>query len=79
MAVAKRARKARNAVSTQAGKAHASVMARSKPGTGVRFKSMTKQLKRKGAKNPSALAAWIGRKKYGKKGMAKMAARGRKK
>ena len=35
-------------------------------------------LKKKGAKNPKALAAYIGRKKYGKKKMAAMAAKGRK-
>lgn len=33
--------------------------------------------KRKGVKNPRALAAYIGRKKYGKKGMARKAAAGR--
>ena len=32
---------------------------------------------RKGVHNPRALAAWIGRKKYGKKGMAAKAAAGR--
>jgi hypothetical protein len=32
---------------------------------------------RKGVKNPRALAAYIGRKKYGRKGMAKKAAAGR--
>ena len=74
----RKARKGRLAASTIAGRAHAKVMARSRPGTGVRFRSMETQLKRKGAKSPSALAAYIGRKKYGKKGMARMAAAGRK-
>jgi len=50
-----------------------------KLGTGARFKKLTKQLKKKGAKNPKALAAWIGRKRWGKEKMAKMAAAGRKK
>lgn len=45
----------------------------------VGFKKLTKQLAARGARNPKALAAWIGRKKYGKKGMAKKSAAGRKK
>lgn len=73
-----KARKAKLAASTRAGRAHAAVMKRTKPGTGTRFKSMVKQLGKKGARSPAALAAWIGRKKYGAKGMAKMAAAGRK-
>jgi len=43
----------------------------------VGFKKLTKQLAKKGAKNPKGLAAWIGRKKYGKKKMASKAAAGR--
>ena len=38
-----------------------------KPGGGGRFKKLTKKLKKDGAKDPEALAAYIGRKKYGKK------------
>lgn len=52
---------------------------KAKLGTGKRFKSLTRKLRRRGARNPKALAAWIGRRKYGKKRMAKWAARGRKK
>lgn len=37
-----------------------------------------KLAKRKGVTNPGALAAYIGRKKYGEKGMEKKAAAGRK-
>lgn len=37
-------------------------------GGGGRFKAMTKALAMKGARSPKALAAWIGRKKYGKDG-----------
>mgnify|MGYP001567808747 FL=1 len=49
-----------------------------KAGTGARFKRLKKTLaKRKGVKNPGALAAFIGRKKFGKRRMAKMAAAGR--
>ena len=51
----------------------------SKPGTGARFKAVVKSAKAGGASNPEAVAAAIGRKKYGKKKMAKMAAKGRKK
>jgi len=49
-----------------------------KLGTGKRFKSLTAKLKRKGVKNPEALAAWIGRKKYGKKRFQALSAKGRK-
>ena len=51
---------------------------KAKLGSGARFKKLTKRLKKKGAKNPKALAAYIGQKKYGKAKMAKMAAAGRK-
>jgi len=54
-------------------------MARAKLGSGKRFKALSGKLGRKGAKNPKALAAWIGRKKYGKARFQKLAARGRKK
>lgn len=48
-------------------------------GGGGRFAKLKKKLgKRKGVKNPGALAAYIGRKKYGKKRFAKMGAKGRK-
>ena len=47
-------------------------MAKAKLGSGRRFKSLTSKLSKKGAKNPKALAAWIGRKKYGKKRFAKL-------
>tara|TARA_R100001086_G_C11728893_1_gene229102 strand:+ start:359 stop:586 length:228 start_codon:yes stop_codon:yes gene_type:complete len=49
-----------------------------KLGTGKRFKKLSSKLKKKGAKNPKALAAWIGRKKFGKKKMSAMAAKGKK-
>ena len=51
---------------------------KAKLGSGARFKALTKKLSSRGAKNPGALAAWIGRKKYGVKKMAKLSARGRK-
>ena len=50
-----------------------------KLGSGKRFEKTTKALAAKGAKDPKALAAYIGRKKYGAKKMAAMAAAGRRK
>ena len=48
-----------------------------KPGGGGRFQKLEGELAhRKGVTDPKALAAFIGRKKYGKQGMAKMAAKG---
>ncbi|MGH7441929.1 MAG: hypothetical protein ACREKE_04560 [bacterium] len=45
-----------------------------------KFKKLVGKLKKRGGvKHPKALAAYIGRKKYGKKGMAKKAAAGRRK
>jgi len=50
-----------------------------KLGTGKRFAQLVEKLEKKGVKNPEALAAWIGRKKYGKKRFQKLAAKGKKK
>ena len=50
---------------------------KAKLGSGKRFASLKKKLRRKGIRNPGALAASIGRKKYGAKRMAKMSAAGR--
>ncbi len=50
-----------------------------KLGTGSRFKKLKKTLGKKGAKNPGGLAAFIGKKKYGKKRFGKLSAKGRKK
>jgi hypothetical protein len=47
-------------------------------GGGGRFAKLKKKLSRKGIRNPGALAASIGRKKYGKRRFQKMAAKGRK-
>lgn len=49
-----------------------------KLGTGKRFKLLSRKLARKGVRDPNALAATIGRKSLGKKRMAKLAAKGRK-
>ena len=48
---------------------------KSKLGTGKRFKQLSSKLKKKGAKDPKALAAWIGRKKYGPKKFNKLSRR----
>jgi len=45
---------------------------------GGRFAKLKGKLAKRGAKSPGALAAWIGRKKYGNKKMAKWSAKGRK-
>jgi hypothetical protein len=44
----------------------------------VGFNKLSSSLKSKGASNPDALAAWIGRRKYGKGKFAKAAAKGAK-
>jgi hypothetical protein len=54
-----------------------------KLGSGARFKALKNKLARKSKANkkvrdPGALAAYIGRKKYGKKKFAKLGAKGRK-
>lgn len=55
-------------------------MAKPKLGSGERFKALSNKLgKQPGVTNPDALAASIGRKKFGAKKMASMAAKGRKK
>lgn len=40
-------------------------MSKPKLGTGARFRALSTKLEEKGAKDPDALAAYIGRKKYG--------------
>ena len=47
-------------------------MAKAKLGSGARFKALSKKV------GSGALAAWIGRKKYGAKKFAKLGAKGRK-
>lgn len=54
-------------------------MAEAKLGSGTRFKNLEKKLKKSGAKNPGAVAATIGREKYGNKKMAELSAKGKKK
>lgn len=54
-------------------------MAKPKLGSGKRFALLKKQLAEKGARDPGALAAYIGREKYGAKKFAKLSAGGKKK
>ena len=49
-----------------------------KLGTGKRFKNLVSKLKSKGVQDPKALAAYIGRKKFGKAKFQKLAAKGKK-
>jgi hypothetical protein len=53
-------------------------MAKAKLGSGARFASLSKSLGKKGANDPGALAAYIGREKYGKKKFQKLSAKGKK-
>lgn len=47
-------------------------------GSGARFKALSAKLAAKGAHDPNALAAWIGRRKYGKAAFHKLASAARK-
>ena len=47
-------------------------------GEGSRFRALAKSAKLGGAKNPEAVAASIGRKKYGQKKMTQLAVSGKK-
>ena len=46
------------------------------PGSGANFAKLKSALAKRGVRNPAGLAAHIGRKKYGHKGMAKLSAMG---
>ena len=48
-----------------------------KLGTGERFRRLVRQLAARGVRNPRALAAYIGREKYGKRRFQQLAAAGR--
>ena len=49
----------------------------SKPGEGKRFEALAAAARASGARDPEAVAAAIGRRKYGKERFQKMAAAGR--
>jgi len=53
-------------------------MAKPKLGSGARFHHLETELSHKGVKKPGALAAYIGRKKYGASKFAKLSAKGKK-
>jgi hypothetical protein len=53
-------------------------MARAKLGSGKRFEQVAESARKSGARDPEAVAAAIGREKYGAKKMAALSARGRK-
>jgi len=77
---AKKRGKGKIAKSTALAEAHKKVMKKTKPGTGARFKSLVQKLKQRGGvTNPEAVAAAIGRRKYGSKKFQQMAAKARKK
>ncbi len=68
------------ALAKAAAKAYEKAKATSKPGQGNRFAALSKAIAaRGGVDNPDAVAAAIGRKKFGKKKFQQMAAKGRKK
>lgn len=54
---------------------------RTKPplGSGERFKQLSNKLQKKGVADPDALAAWIGRKKYGNKKFNQLSQKAKKK
>lgn len=52
-------------------------MAKPKLGSGARFKAVEASARKSGASDPAAVAAAVGRKKYGGKKMASLAAKGR--
>lgn len=66
-----------NSKKSAAERAYEEAKRTSKPGEGRRFKALNRVLATKGARNPDALAAWIGQQKYGKKRFQQMAAAGR--
>jgi len=50
---------------------------KAKLGSGARFRAVARSARKSGARNPNAVAAAAGRKKYGKKKFQAMAAKGR--
>lgn len=52
-------------------------MAKPKLGSGARFKAVEASARKSGAKNPAAVAAAVGRKKYGQKKMTQLSKAGK--
>lgn len=73
------AKKASKAVRKSARAAQKRAQKTAKLGSGKRFTALKKSIAASGARNPGAVAAAIGRKKFGAKKFAKMSAAGRKK
>ena len=69
--------KASKAIRTKARHIAEKVEKTAKLGSGKRFAAVEASAKASGAKNPGAVAAMAGRKKYGAKKMAKMSAKGK--
>lgn len=53
-------------------------MAKAKLGSGKRFEKVEEAAKKGGAKDPAAVAAAVGRKKYGQKKMTELSQKGKK-
>lgn len=60
------------------GRRYGSTAAGTPPGSGANFKAVEASAAKSGARNPKAVAAAVGQRKYGKAGMARLAAMGRK-
>jgi hypothetical protein len=58
-------------------KAYEKEKEKSKPGEGKRFEALEKSAAASGASDPGAVAASVGRKKYGASKFARMAAKGK--
>jgi hypothetical protein len=58
--------------------AQAATQKKAKLGTGKRFSALKKSIAASGAKDPGAVAAAIGRKKFGAKKFAKLGQKGKK-
>jgi hypothetical protein len=52
-------------------------MAKGKLGSGSRFKAVEESARKSGARNPAAVAAAAGRKKYGQKEMTALSKKGK--
>jgi len=67
----------RLAVRRKARKAYERAVKKSKPGGGARFRTLEASAAKGGASNPAAVAATAGRMKYGREGMARLSAMGK--
>lgn len=65
------------AIRRRARKAYERAVKKSKPGGGPRFRALEAGAAKSGASNPAAVAAVAGRKKYGREGMARLSAMGK--